>query len=104
MYELISDAKIDARHSFQDIIIPIEKAYKLYKNDITLVGGLDVDILCRGTIETIKTRVRQILNECGYEGSYCFGSGNSIASYIPFINYLAMVEEYLKWNKENFIF
>lgn len=102
MDDLIYNAKIDARHSFQDIIIPVEEAYRLYKNKITLIGGIDVDILARGSDEEIRSRVREVLDKCGHEGSYCFGSGNSITSYIPVKNYLIMVEEWIRWNKENF--
>jgi len=102
MNDLIFDIKIDARHGFQDIIMPIESAYDLYKNKITLLGGLDMDFIVRQSPEMVKVRTRKILNTCGYDGSYCFGTGNSISDYIPLNNYLAMVEEWLLWNKENF--
>ncbi len=36
------------------------------------------------------------MDDCGPRGRYAVGSGNSIPSYIPVENYLAMVDEALK--------
>jgi hypothetical protein len=33
------------------------------------------------------------MEECGARGRYAVGSGNSVPSYVPPANYLAMVEE-----------
>ena len=57
-----------------------------------LLGGIDVDFLCRASEAEIRQRVRETLDEC-HSGGYCLGSGNSVANYIPVENYLAMMDE-----------
>ena len=47
MDDLIDDVGIDAKHSFEDIILPVTEAKKLYGDRIALLGGIDVDVLCR---------------------------------------------------------
>ena len=40
---------IDARHSYEDKILPVEEAYKEYAGRLAVMGGIDVDFLCRKT-------------------------------------------------------
>jgi uroporphyrinogen decarboxylase len=39
---------------------------------------------------------------CGVGGGYVLGTGNSVANYIPLPNYLAMLDEGRRWNREHF--
>jgi uroporphyrinogen decarboxylase len=96
--DLIEDIKIDAIHSFQDVITPVETFSERYSDRIAIVGGLDVDLLARGSEEAIRTRTRQILGTCAPSRAYISGSGNSITNYIPVQNYLAMVDETWRFN------
>ena len=100
MDDLIHEVCIDAKHSFQDNVIPIEEAYKRYGNRICLLGGVDVDLLARGTPEQVRARTRQILDACAPRGGFCIGSGNSVTNYCRIENYYAMVDETRKWNEE----
>ncbi len=93
MDDLIHDVKIDARHSFEDVIEPVSQAKQRYGKDIALLGGIDVDFLCRATEGEVRQRVRDTLNACMPGGGYCLGTGNSVANYIPLENYLAMLDE-----------
>ena len=93
MEDLIEDVGIDARHSFEDVIEPVTTAKDRYGDRISLLGGIDVDLLCRADEATIRTRVRETLEHCMPGGGYCLGSGNSIANYVPVDKYLAMVDE-----------
>ena len=43
--------------------------------------------------EDIRKRTRHILEECWEGGGYIFGSGNSLANYVPLDNYLYMLDE-----------
>ena len=97
MDDIIDYVGIDAKHSFEDIIQPVEDARKQYGERITIVGGIDVDFLSRRTEEEIRKRVRSILQECVPSGGYIMGSGNSIANYIPVVNYIAMMDETAKF-------
>jgi len=93
--DLISDVGIDAKHSFEDAILPAEEFYARYGERIAVLGGIDVDILAAGTPEQVRNRARTLIEACGLGGRYAIGSGNSIPSYIPVENYLAMVDEAL---------
>ncbi len=83
MEDIIEDLKFDAKHSFEDLILPVEKAYEVLQGRIAVLGGLDVDFLVRSTPAEIEERSRKLLDQTSERGGYALGSGNSIASYIP---------------------
>jgi len=93
MEDLIENVRIDAKHSFEDVIMPVEIFQARYGDRIGVIGGLDVDLLARGSPEHVRSRARQLITVCGGRGRYVLGSGNSIPNYIPVENYLAMVDE-----------
>ncbi len=90
---LIDDVGIDAKHSFEDAIVPVWEMQARYGDRIAMLGGLDVDILARQSPEGVRQRVRDIIARCHPRGRFCIGSGNSIPSYVPLENYLAMIDE-----------
>lgn len=91
--DLIEDVRIDGKHSFEDTIEDVRDAKRSYGDRIALIGGIDVDFLCRADETAIRRRVRDTLDVCLPGGGYCLGSGNSVANYVPLDNYLAMVDE-----------
>jgi len=93
MEDLISDVEIDGKHSFEDAIIPAPEFQKLYGNRIAVLGGLDLNILSGGSVEDVRRETLHLLEMCAPHGRYAAGSGNSVPSYVPVVNYLAMVEE-----------
>jgi uroporphyrinogen decarboxylase len=93
MEDLIEDVKIDGKHSFENAIIPVQEFQKKYEGRIAILGGLDINILTRSTPAEVRREIGKLMDECGARGRYAVGSGNSIPSYIPVENYLAMVEE-----------
>jgi uroporphyrinogen decarboxylase len=92
MEDLIEDVGIDAKHSFEDQILPVEKAYQKYGDRIAILGGFDLDRLCRSSEEEVRNYTRRLVEELGSQGGYAVGSGNSIAAYVPMRNYLAMIQ------------
>lgn len=95
MDDLISDVGIDGKHSFEDAIITAEEFQKLCSDKIAVLGGVDLNILSAGTPEQVRRRTRQLIETCGAKGRFAVGSGNSIPTYVPVENYLAMVDEAL---------
>jgi uroporphyrinogen decarboxylase len=93
MEDLINDVGIDAKHSFEDTIESVIDAKRLYGDRIALLGGIDVDFLCRSDEKQVRRRVRETLEKCMPGGGYVLGTGNSVANYIPVDNYLAMLDE-----------
>ena len=93
--DLIVEVGIDGKHSFEDAILPVQDFQARYGDRIAVLGGLDVDILAASSPEQVRQKTRFLIETCGERGRYAVGSGNSIPSYIPVANYLAMVDEAL---------
>jgi uroporphyrinogen decarboxylase len=87
--DIVDDLKYDAKHSFEDIILPVEQAWQLWHERIAILGGIDMDFLVRSEPDEIRDRSRKILDLTGSK-AYALGSGNSIPPYVPIENYLAM--------------
>ena len=82
MEDLIEDVRIDAKHSFEDTIMPITEFKRAYGKRISVLGGVDVNKLCRLEENELRHYVRGILDSCMPTGGYMLGSGNSIANYV----------------------
>ena len=93
MDEIINDVQIDAKHSYEDAILPVTEAKKIYGDRIAILGGFDMDRLCRSSEKEIREYVDLLIDEVGISGGYALGSGNSIADYVPIENYLTMLDE-----------
>ncbi|MFN4226791.1 MAG: uroporphyrinogen decarboxylase family protein [Candidatus Ratteibacteria bacterium] len=89
---LIEEVKIDAKHSFEDEIMPVWKFKEKYGNRVGIIGGVDVGKLSLQKEDELRKYIRKILEKCNGPG-YIFGSGNSITNYIPIKNFLIMLEE-----------
>jgi uroporphyrinogen decarboxylase len=97
--DLIMDVGIDGRHSFEDTILDICEAKTTQGNRLALLGGIDVDFLCRSNEEKIRQRVRHTLDCCLPGGGYCLGTGNTVANYIPVENYLTVLDEGRRYDR-----
>jgi len=93
MEDIIEDVRIDAKHSFEDTFLPVTEAKRLYGDRIAILGGVDMDFLCRATEEELREYVRRVIDVCGPGGGYALGTGNTVANYVPLRNYLAMLDE-----------
>jgi len=89
----VIDLGINGKHSNEDTIAPFDEWITRYGDQIALLGGIDVDILCQNPPEEIfdlvvekGTQFREMAN------GYALGSGNSIPEYVPAEGYLAMVK------------
>jgi uroporphyrinogen decarboxylase len=100
MKDLINDVRIDAKHSYEDLIISVHEFQKRYGDRIAVLGGLDINILSEGTPNQVREKTRYLIETCGNRGRYAIGSGNSIPSYIPVENYLAMLDETIEVNNK----
>ncbi len=97
MEDLITGVRIDARHSFEDEGNPVIPFKQKYGTRIGVLGGVDLDKLCRLEETDLRKYVRGIIDACLPGGRFALGSGNSVASYVPLKNYLVMVEECLNY-------
>lgn len=96
---IISDLEaigIDARHSYEDAILPVEQAYERYHDKFAILGGIDMDFICRATPEEIYARAKALLQQTENRGGYALGTGNSVPDYVPDENYFAMTQAVLE--------
>lgn len=92
MDDVIDDMRFDGKHSYEDKIIPVEEAYEKWGDRIAILGGIDLDFVCRASVEQIKERCRAMLCRADARGGYALGTGNSVPEYVPQEKYLAMVK------------
>lgn len=93
MDNLIDVVGIDAKHSFEDTIMPMAEVKATYGDRVGLLGGVDMHLLAVGTPEQVRAASRRAIEDCAPGGGYAFGSGNTIANYVPLENFLAMIDE-----------
>jgi len=93
---LIEQIGIDGKHSYEDAILPMAQVQERYGDRIAVLGGVDVDVLSRAEPDDLRRHVRALIDECAPRGRFAIGSGNSIPSYVPVINYLTMLDETLR--------
>jgi uroporphyrinogen decarboxylase len=92
----IIDCGVNALHPIEPKAMKIKEVKERYGNKLCLIGNVDVDMLSRATSEEIRKYVRKNIEEVGYNGGYCVGSGNSVPEYVNPENYKAMIDEVLK--------
>ncbi len=91
-------AGIDAKHSFEDAIEPVEAFYDRWHERLAVLGGIDVHRLATHDAAAIRARTHAILAHTAAGGGYACGSGNSIPDYVPPPAYLAMVAAVHEFN------
>jgi len=93
MEELIEEVGIDAKHSFEDAIMPVAEVKRRWGGRIAVLGGVDLGVLARASVEEVRAYTRKVMQDCMEGGGWALGSGNSVANYLQPENYLAMLEE-----------
>jgi uroporphyrinogen decarboxylase len=98
MDDLIDDVKIDAKHSFEDVIMPVTEVKRRWGSRVAILGGIDVDFLCRNSPAAIMEHTKRVMEVCSVGGGYAVGTGNTVTNYIPVENYLAMLKAAADFN------
>jgi len=93
MEDLINEVKIDAIHSFEDVIMPVTEAKKRYGENVTILGGVDMDVLGRYPIHEAEIYIDNVITKCAPGGGFAIGSGNSAANYLIIENYKLMLKK-----------
>jgi uroporphyrinogen decarboxylase len=81
----------DGKHSYEDVIEPVEMAYERLHGSIAVLGGMDMDFVCRSTPDEVYSRACAMLERTRGKGGYALGTGNSVPAYVPLANYYAMI-------------
>ena len=96
--EDIIDIGVDGLHSFENTIIAPGDFKARYGNRIAMMGGVDMDNLCRMNRADLRAYIRELLATC-MPGRFALGSGNSVANYVPLDNYITMLDEGRKFTE-----
>jgi len=99
MDDIIDGMHYDGKHSYEDKICPVEDAYERWGGRIAIMGGIDLDFVCRSTPDRIRARSQAMLDRASQRGGYALGSGNSIPYYVPDDNYFALIEPAVRWRR-----
>jgi len=99
MEDIIEYVGIDAKHSYEDTSYPVTEYKKEYGDRIAILGGIDMDKLCRLPRREFSRYVKKVISECAPGGGYALGCGNSVSNYIKLENYLTMLEIGRKYGK-----
>jgi uroporphyrinogen decarboxylase len=106
-----SDGKLDT--ILQDIIdigfdglTPIEPGAmdivavkRQVQGRLCLLGNVDLSYtLTRGTPQEVAAEVKGLIGAVAPGGGYCLSSANSIPDYVPFENYMAMREAWVRYS------
>ena len=89
--DIIGDMRFDGRHSYEDNIMPVEKAYEKYHDRIAIIGGIDVNFICESRPEEVFSRSKAMLERAAERGGFALGTGNSVPEYMPDENFFALI-------------
>jgi uroporphyrinogen decarboxylase len=87
---------VNALHPIEPESMDIEEVAGKYGDRLSLCGGIQVDLLSRGSPQRVVDLVRKMKDSLKGKCSWCAGSSNSIPEYISIDNYLAMVQTILE--------
>lgn len=90
MDDLINNVGIDAKHSFQDNVIPVQDFKRKYGHRLSVLGGIDMHKLTTLDSEEFIDYCRTVFAKCRVGGGFALGTGNSPASYIKLENFFLM--------------
>jgi uroporphyrinogen decarboxylase len=103
LYEVIDDlvaCGYQGLHPCEPASMDIVELKRKYAGRLCLMGNINLDsTLCLGTPADVEEEVKLRIRTVGPGGGYCCGSSNSIPEYVPYENYLAMIEAIQKYGK-----
>lgn len=103
LYDVIDDlleCGFCALHPCEPSSMDIELLKNRYGGRLCLMGNIDLDTtLTMGTPAEVDAEVKQRIRAIAPGGGYCCGASNSVPEYVPYDNYIAMIEAVKKYGK-----
>ncbi|OHB86637.1 MAG: hypothetical protein A2V98_24210 [Planctomycetes bacterium RBG_16_64_12] len=103
LYEVIDDLLACGYHSLhpcEPASMDIVELKRKYAGRLCLMGNINLDsTLCLGTPDDVAEEVKLRLRTVAPGGGYCCGSSNSIPEYVPYENYVAMIDTIQKYGQ-----
>jgi uroporphyrinogen decarboxylase len=98
--EDLIDIGFDGLNPIQPEAMDIIRLKTQVAGRLGLLGNIDLGYtLTLGTPQEVEAQVKRRIRELAPGGGYCLGSANSIPDYVPFENYLAMRDAWLKYGR-----
>lgn len=91
MEDIIEFIRYDAKHSYEDNIMKVEDAYQILQGRIAVLGGIDLDFICKNDSAVIFDRALLMLELTEGKGGYALGTGNSVPYYIESDKYYSLL-------------
>jgi uroporphyrinogen decarboxylase len=89
--EDIIDSGVTALHPIEPKSMDMVEVKQRAGDRLCLCGGIDLDLLSRGSESEVIDLVNYWLTKMTQRGGWCAGSSNSIPEYVNPANYLTMV-------------
>jgi len=103
LYDVIDDlleCGFCALHPCEPSSMDIELLKSRYQGRLCLMGNIDLDTtLTMGTPAEVEEEVKQRIRTIAPGGGYCCGASNSVPEYVPYENYVAMINAAKKYGK-----
>jgi uroporphyrinogen decarboxylase len=101
LYDVIDDlleCGFQALHPCEPASMDIARLKREYGGRLCLCGNIDLDsTLTMGTPADVEEEVKMRIRTIAPGGGYCCGASNSVPEYVPFENYVAMIEAVRKY-------
>ncbi|MDP6449187.1 MAG: uroporphyrinogen decarboxylase family protein [Lentisphaeria bacterium] len=88
----IIDCGVQGVHPNEPTSVDMASVKDRWGDRLSLLGGIDLDLLACGTPDEVTTATKTLIERAGPGGGVAIGSGNSVANYVPIVNYKAMLE------------
>jgi uroporphyrinogen decarboxylase len=92
------DCGYNSIHPVEPLSMDIFELKKRYGDTLCIIGNIEVDsFLTRGTPQMIEREVKRKIEGLSTGGGYCCGSSNTIPEWVPYENFVAMIDAIEKY-------
>jgi len=92
------DIGFNALHPIEPKVMDISEVKRRIGSRVCLIGNVGLDYpLARGTPDEVDLAVKELIQIAAPGGGFCLGSSNTVTNYVPFENYVAMIEACRKY-------
>jgi uroporphyrinogen decarboxylase len=103
LYDVIDDlleCGFCSLHPCEPSSMDIELLKRKYAGRLCLCGNIDLNTtLTMGTPKEVEEEVKLRIRTIAPGGGYCCGASNSVPEYVPYDNYIAMIEATKKYGQ-----
>ena len=83
---------VQAIHPNEPTSVDMAELKAQWGDQLALLGGIDLDLLARGTADQVVDATKSLISKVGPGGGVALGSSNSLAKFVPLANYQAMLD------------